>query len=637
MPARKSNTKTATTDVYALLLLLSLYCAMQLAPVFIQQVMQAVTAHQQRSQENLSGAADGSPEATLSPAALLQYLPLPGDVLDDFMAQVSTAILQGLQQQACVLSASGQLSTAQHTVLPHRLLEVDSQQLISSEWLQAGLPELEYVHAELLTGPEDTVQRTSQVLLQLGSSRFSAALLLSWLNAEGTARLLEGLGPEERASWLQVLFSCCMKLRAQPDTAPMHLTADSSSSQALRSAPIVQLHGSQELVSLQQLADSSKQLYLWDDRFGDEAELQLFSTCCSGTCTSATGGESVQADRSSGSKSHSSEQLDWLCFVDPSTLGTDGAAVLSTFLDVSTVPLSVLVKHALQQQAEGALSDAQQDQLLLFLLRNAPDLSSTDLQLLQESLLLRCAGEADSGSAAYAPAKQLHLPLEFSSLPVTQATLSNPALQQDLAAAGVAVVSRHYDALEQPSEKTGRQGMWQLLGSFGLQQLTLQSAVQHLLKLYSSDSDNSLETLIDEAARRLAQLVVAKLGGDAGDIIRLADHQRHLGFLAQCLDDAGCLQHIQRGLRLHSMQADAAALEPAWRPKQLFWPIAPTAGAEALTQQLQALCDVRLVHPWYVEHCSTAIQKLVQGITQTLSLAEVRGVTQAVKRQPATG
>jgi hypothetical protein len=576
--------------------------ALQLAPAFVQQVMQAVAAHQQHSQRkgHSSGTAEGSPGPTLSPAALLQYLPLPGDVLDDFMAQVSTAILQGLQQQACVLTAAGQLSTAQHTVLPDGLLVVNGQQLISSEWLQAGLPELEYVHADLLAGPRDTVQRSSQVLLQLGSSKFCAALLLSWLNSEGTARLLGGLEPEDRAEWLQLLYSCCMKLRAQPDTAPMHLAADSSSRQALRSASTVQLHGSRELVSLQQLADTSKKLYLWDDRFGGQAEMQLFSTHSSGTCAAASGGESVRTDSSSGSESHSSKQLDWLCFVDPSTLGADGAAMLGTFLDVSPVPLSMLVKHVLQQQAEGGLSDAQHDQLLLFLLRNAPDLSSTDLQLLQESLLLRCAGEADSGPAAYAAAKQLYLPLEFSSLPVTQATLSDPALQQDLAAAGVAFVSKHYGALEQPSQKTGRQGVWQLLGSFGLQQLTLQSAVQHLLKLYGSDT--SVKT-------------------------SLADHERHLGFLAQCGDDTQCLQHIQDGLRLYEKTQNATVTTPVWRPGQVFWPLSETAGAEAFTKQLQALCDVCLVHPWYVEHCEPAIQGLVQDITQTLSLAEVRSYT----------
>lgn len=561
--------------------------------------MQAVKAHHQHSQSkgHLSAAADKCPEAALSPAALLQYLPLPGDVLDDFMAEVSTAILQGLQQQACVLTASGLLSTAQHTVLPDSLLKVDGQQLISKDWLQAGLPGVEYVHADLLAGQEDTAQRTSQVLLQLGSSRFSAALLLSWLIAEGTASLLESLGPEERADWLQLLYSCCMKLRAQPETSPMHLAADSSSNQALGSAPIVQLHGSRELVSLQQLADSSKKLYLWDDRFGSEAELQLFSSHSSDTSVAAaSGADQVTAGSSSDGEGHSSRQRGFLCFVDPSTLGADGAAMLGTFLDVRSVPLSMLVEHVLQQQADGGLSDTQQDQLVLFLLRNAPDMNTHDVQLLQDGLLLRSAGEADSDTASYAPAKQLYLPLEFSSLPVTQATLSDLALQQDLAAAGVAFVSCHYEGMLQHSEQAGRQGVWQLLRSFGLQQLTLQSAVQRLLKLYRSDS----------SARTT-----------------LADHKRHLGFLAQCASDTQCLQHTQQGLRLYEVRQNAAAQQPVWRPEQVFWPLSVTAGAEALTKQLRVLCDVRPVHPWYTEHCDPAIQDLVKDITPSLSLAEV--------------
>jgi len=553
--------------------------------------MQAVKAQHQQHQHSPpdsdpSEAAAGCPGPTLSPAALLQYLPLPDEVSDDFMAEVSTAILQGMQQQPCVLTASGRLSTAQHT-----LLTAGGQQLISNEWLQQGLPGLEYVHDELLAGAEATTQRATQVLLELGSRRFSASLLLSWLAAEGSSRLLEGLGPEERAAWLQLLYSCCMKLRAQPDAALMHLAADSSSSQALRSANIVQLHGSQELVSVQQLADSAKHLYLWDDRLGSEAELQLFVASSSAASADGAVGGGAEAD------SNTAGSCSSLCFVDLSTLGADGAAMLRTFLGVSCVPLSVLVKHILQQQAQGGLSDTQQDQLLLFLMRNAQHLSAADLLVLRDGLLLRCAEGAGSGSS-YAPAKQLFLPLEASLLPVTQETLEDPALQQDLATAGVAFVSSHYEALGEPSQLTDSRDVWQLLKCFGLQQLMLLSAVQHLLKLHSTCSSS------------------------AASHISLADHKRHLSFLAQSKSCPACLQHIQQQLLLYHVQQDTAVEVPATRPAALFWPMPATAGADTLTDQLRVLCGVSLVHPWYVDQ-SGPVQELVREVTKTLSLPEV--------------
>lgn len=562
--------------------------------------MQAVKAQHQHQHSppdsNPSEAAAGCPGPTLSLAALLQYLPLPDEVSDDFMSEVSTAILQGMQQQPCVLTASGQLSTAQHTLLPDSLLMAGGQQLISKEWLQQGLPGLEYVHDELLAGPEATARRATHVLLQLGSRRFSASLLLSWLTAERTSRLLKGLGPEERAAWLQLLYSCCMKLRLQPDATLMHLAYGSSSRQALRSAHIVQLHGSRELVSVQQLAESSKQLYLWDDRLGSEAELQLFvASSPAASADAAVGGGAEAGSNTAGSCSSSS-----LCFVDLSTLGADGAAMLRTFLGVSWVPLSVLVKHILQQQAQGGLSDTQQDQLLLFLMRNAQHVDAADLLLLRDGLMLRCAEAAGSGGT-YAPAKQLYLPLEVSSLPVTHETVADPALQRDLATAGVAFVSSHYEALGEPSQLTDSQAVWQLLKRFGLQQLNLPSAVQHLLKLYNTCSSSSSS----EASH-----------------VTLADHKRHLSFLAQSKSCRVCLQHIQQQLLLYHVQQDAAVEVPAARPAALFWPMPSTAGADALTDQLRVLCGVSLVHPWYAEQ-SGPVQELVREVTKALSLPEV--------------
>lgn len=592
---------------------------LQLPTAFLDLAMQAVKVHQQQQQQATAAAGDcNSGQPALSPAALLQYLPLQEDVQDEFMGRVSTAILQGFSTHPCVLTASGALSMPANTLLPEPLMVTaagdgglqQQQQLISNEWLRQGLPGVQFVSDELLAGPEG--DRTAHVLLQLGSRRFTATLLLSWLCSGGTAQLLRGATPHARTAWLPGLCSVCMRLRAQPAGAPMALPADAATQKQLSTAPILQLYGSSECVSMQQLAASGRQVHLWDSSMGDGADLQLLASQAGGAASTT-------------------RQQQGLSFVDPSTLGPDGAAFVGLFLDVQQVPLSLLVQRILQLQANSCnLSDAQQDQLLLFLLRNASRLSPQDLQLLQGGLHLSTAaaggtaGGCNSSSSrrTYALATQLHVPLAHATgMPsVSRATLANPALQQDFAAAAdLAFASEHYMRLgaalrNGSSGSAAGPGIWQLLCSFGLQELTVDSAVRQLLTLYSRDGQ--------------------ALAGP----MRLLDHQRHLQFLSEAVrSNPVCLQHVKQGLRLFSMQqqlataAAAAAAVPASSPDSLWWPMVNTAGADAVTDQLCQLCGVQLVHPGYVL-TQSAGSSLVKSITAQLTPGEV-GDTQGTRVQ----
>jgi hypothetical protein len=580
---------------------------LQLSATFLQLAMQAVQTHQQQQQQSQQPLAPGdTSQPALSPAALLQYLPLPGDVSDSFMGQVSTAILQGLSTQPCVLTASGTLSSPADTLLLDTLLatacgpEQQPQQLISNEWLQQGLPGVQFVSDTLLSGSE--AARTLQVLQQLGCRKFSAKLLLSWLGTEGTAQLLGSLGREERTAWLPALYSCCMQLKAQPFETAVHLGPDLTALQTFKTAPILQLYGSSESVSLQQLAGSGRQVYLWDSTMGDEPDLVLISQAalcpaqdsakaCAATATGAPASSAGNSNR------RSSSQQDTLCFVDPSTLGPDGTMFLCVFLGVNTVRLSVLPLRILKLQAAGMLSDSQQDQLLLFLLRNASMLSSQDLQLLKEGLQLR---SADGGSRQYLPAWRMRLPLHATSISaVSEAALSDPSLQQDLTAAGVLFTSDHYAGLSAALQGTGRQGVWQLLRSFGVQELTLAGTVQQLLKLYSSTDM-----------------------GNQPVQVSMSDHQRHLQFLSEAARDPASLRHIKQGLRLYHIRQDPAAAVPTSFLHELFWPMRSTAGANDITDQLSLVCGVQLVHPLYVLHQLPGT--FVKSLTTTLTPPEVR-------------
>lgn len=364
---------------------------------------------------------------------------------------------------------------------------------------------------------------------------------------------------------------------------------------------------------MQQLAASGRQVHLWDSSVGDGADLQLLASQAGGVASTT-------------------RQQQGLSFVDPSTLGPDGAAFVGLFLGLQQVPLSLLVQRILQLQANSCnLSDAEQDQLLLFLLRNASRLSPQDLQLLQGGLYLSTAaaggtaGGCNSSSSrrTYALARQLHVPLAHATgVPsVSRATLANPALQQDFAAAALAFASEHYMRLgaalrNSSSASAAAPSIWQLLCSFGLQELTVDSAVQQLLTLYSR-------------------------GGQArAGPMRLLDHQRHLQFLSEAVrNNPVCLQHVKQSLRLFSMQqqqqlataAAAAAIVPASSPDSLWWPMVKTAGANAVTDQLCRLCGVQLVHPGYVL-TQSAGNSLVKCITAQLTPGEV-GDTQGTRVQ----
>lgn len=587
----------------------------QLAPTFIKLAMAAVHAHQATTATNSSSTSNShssssnadSPAPQLSPADLLQYLPLPSDVSDGFMRSVSDRILQELRETPCVLTASGRLSTASGTLLPEPLLlQADGRPLISNTWLQQGLPGLEYVHDSCFGGgggaDADAAAgaRTTQVLVQLGSKRFSRSLLLQWLASPGARQLLQGLSPDERTAWLQQLYSRLHSLQAQPHNSPMHLpTGNTSVQQSLRAAPIVQLYGSKQLVSVDELRDSNPQLFLWNFDLGRRNDLRLFSR----------GGAAAAAPGSGDSSSSG------LCFVDPGSLGPDGATILRATLGVQVVPLQRLVATALQLQADGQLTDAQHDQLVLFLLRNAGSLGAADLRLLQDGLMLcqdegaHISGGSDDGDDGsgqeggarrkYTPAKQLYLPLASTQLAdVPGEVLQDPSLQQDLSAAGAAFISPHYEALAAEVLEGGQRTVWQLLNSFGARWLTQLAAVKHLLKLYDSDSS---------------------------DGIRLSpDHERHLAFLSHCMRGQGCLQHIREGLWLYDSQQDPAQEAPENWPADLAWPLSGAPGADAINAQLQTLCNVCFVHPCYVRQGAPG-HTLVKAITEPLSPKEVGG------------
>lgn len=175
--------------------------ALQLAPAFVGEAIKALAV------------------GSLSCAALLQFLPLPGEVLDSFLGEAASSMLKLLQQEPCVLAAAGQHHQPADTLLPDALLQLpEGQQLISNAWLQQGLSGREYVHADVL-GPAYTSSssRATAVLQQLGASSFSAGLLVEWLTADGTTAVLQQLPDADRTSWLQSLYVCLHRLTAQVD------------------------------------------------------------------------------------------------------------------------------------------------------------------------------------------------------------------------------------------------------------------------------------------------------------------------------------------------------------------------------------------------------------------------------------
>lgn len=563
---------------------------MQLGPTFVQQAVRAVQAHQQQQQrqqqldnEQHSHSA-GATGPCLSPAALLQYVPLPGEVQDSFLGQVSAAIMDGMRQQTCVLTASGQLSTANKTLLPSPLLvRADgSTPLIPPEWLVAGLPEVQFVHPNLLVGSQQQQQRAMAVLQELGSKNISTQLLLQWLADPGTAQVLQQLPWQQRSSWLRDLYSCLNALTAQPAGSIMHLGPHAGHSiiaqqqwrqqrQQLSWAPILQLHGVQRLESFSGAAVALRKVYLWDTAFGGDDELQLF---CSGQ----------------------------LCFIDRATLTPAGAAVLRQLLGLEYATMSVLVEALLQQQAEAAHSGMFQlkvhHQQLLFLLRNSHRLSPADCKQLQQRLLLQRAegscGIWGSPVAVLVPAEKLYLPLQqSSSLQLPHELLSNSVLRTDLAAAGVQFVSSGYQDLTQQLE--GRQHVWQLLQRCGVRQLSRPEPAEALLRLYS---DSRLSSSI-----------------------RQQQHMLHLRCLCLCASE-GHKQDVANTLLLYDDQQNPAKAAPAWHPNQplynLYWHTPDDELPAALDTMLRCMRSMVLLHPCYLAaggSCAEMVKELCGQLT----------------------
>jgi hypothetical protein len=536
--------------------------------------MQALHAYhgstKQQQQHDNSSSNDSTARPRLSSAELLQYLPLPGEVTNPFMAEAAAGMLQLLQNKKCVLAASGELVKASDTLLPSPLLtSADGQQLISNAWLQQGLPETQYVHPDLLAGNNSSSNsRAEQVLLQLGSEHFSASLLVQWLTAPNTRQLLEALTPAQRVSWLQDLYSCLSKLKLQPAGSPMCMANSSSWGRRLATAPILQLHGSQQLVSCNHLQDK---LYLWSSAFGGEAALCLFS---SGSSSGGGGSNSSSISSSSGS----------LHFVDPCTLTYDTRSMLHSLLQLPVVPMSVLVEELLRQQQQQQRKGLQQqeaqeavhkqnERMLLFLMSNFKHLGSSELQQLRQRVLLR-AGKRGSHVLASNP----HLPLDVSS-----SRSAVPAeLQPDLVQAGLQFLHSSYQHLAAAAAADSAGDLWQLIKSLGVREVTTDAAAQKLLQLYTNDS-----------SRRS---------------VHLEQHMRHVSFLTSASDlSLMTCNNIRNGqLRLYSSCQDPSQESPEVMLEFVHWPLSGIAAGEtaaAITVQLQRGCGLLFVHSCY---CSSA-------------------------------
>jgi hypothetical protein len=536
-------------------LLPSLVVCVQLAPAFVQQATWALHAHHSSNtqQHNSSSSSETAAQPRLSSAALLQYLPLPGEVANPFLAETAAAMLRLLQEQPCVLAESGQLSKASDTVLPSSLLlkAADGQQLISNEWLQQGLQGTQFVHPELLAGStSSSSSRAEQVLLQLGSEQFSAPLLVRWLTAPSTRQLLEALPLDQRDSWLKDLYSCLSRLRLQPAGCPMSLTDDSYLARQLAAAPILQLHGSRQLVSCNSLQERP---YMWQTAFGGEAELCLFSSGGSGG----------------------------LNFVHSSTLSYETRMMLHGLLQLPFTPMPVLLDELLRQQQQQQQKSLQEqevqeavndhnDRMLLFLLANVKHLRSNELQQLRQRLLL-----CSCRRGAYVMVHNLHLPLSGES---SSSTAVPVELQPDLVQAGMNFLHSSYQQLAAAAAADSAGDLWQLLRNLGVHELTTDAAALKLLQLYASDR-----------SRRA---------------IRLQQHLRHISFLASAegllLKTCNGLRNGQ--LRLYSSDQHVCQEGPEAQPNALHWPPSGIAAGEvaaAITQQLQHGCGLLFVHSCY--------------------------------------
>lgn len=532
---------------------------MQLATVFVQLVLAALQAHQQQQQQPDTPA---GVFPSISGKMLLQYLPLPGEVQDHFLGKAAAGMLQLLQQQPCVLTESGRLARPASTLLPQQLLQRSNRQpLISNDWLKQGLPELDFVHPDILSDSRSGKGRAARVLRQLGTRVFDASMLISWLQAAGTHQLLRQLPTAVRVDWLKELYKCLNSLMVQPANSNMSLADVSRWGPKLAAAPILQLFGSRKLVCQ---VTAGEQLYLWDESMGSEQEMKLFT-----------------ANSSNSTSSNPARQVN-LQFVDPASLNMEGRAVLRHLLGVHAVQMTHLVQYMLQLQATWHFSNGDHLQQLLFMFKNRSRLRATTQfdqdapqQLLAQQLCLRKFGDGSGYSRVWS----LHTPLAVSSNDI-------PAeLCDDLTAAGVQFPHPQYLACSRDASMPDGRELWSWFRQLGMQQLTPADAAMRLLNLYSADSSRAS--------------------------IRLQQHMQHSRFMAAVYSRATALPDImkqldsklQGSLYLYSDQ-NTNDTPPAALAGTLSLPLSArycSAAIRAGVQQQLKSVGVQFVNPCYHE------------------------------------
>lgn len=531
--------------------------------------------YQQQSAEALTG-------PSISSKMLLQYLPLPGEVQDQFLGRAAAQMLQLLQHQPCVLTESGQLMAPSRALLPSKVLQrADGRPLIPNEWLVKGLPDLEYVAAELInpstsTSTSESDGRTSQkrakqVLLQLGCRQFTPDVLVSWLQADGTKQLLRQLPILERTSWLKSLYDCLAKLLELPADDRMSMANAECWGPRIAAAPILQLLGSQQMVSR---TSAGQQVYLWDQTLGGVEDMKLFIS----TSTS-------------------------LQFVNPETVSTWGAAALQQLLGLQVAQADTLVEQMLQLQETWSFSNELHLRQLLFFFSNRSRLrragsssSSCAEQQLQKRLSLRVAAEDhaganDRGTTFYNKVNSMYIPL-------TVGTNNIPAdLSADLAAAGVKFAHQQYVTSSQRSDLADASAyaseLWAWFKRLGMKQLTPADAVLSLLSLYDNEARRSTITAKQHLQHIRFMSTVCSTGSEG---LGTAEHAR--------------LQaKLQSSLYLYELKQDAENSSPTALGKQLYWSLGRSCSSVSLgisiEQQLRE-AGVHFVHTCYYEGLGNA-------------------------------
>eukprot|EP00878_Enallax_costatus_P024291 GHUV01025917.1.p1 GENE.GHUV01025917.1~~GHUV01025917.1.p1 ORF type:complete len:555 (+),score=211.99 GHUV01025917.1:179-1843(+) len=514
--------------------------------------MAALWNHQQLSLKQEEHQQPGYPDScpSISSAMLLQYLPLPGEVPNQFLGKAAVGMLQLLQQQPCVLTESGQLAKPACTLLPSTLLRrPDGRPLISIEWLMQGLPGVEYVHPSVLADSSAAGRRAAAVLQQLGAKVMDSKTLVSWLQADGTCELLQQLPAAERTEWLNDLFTTLNMLQMQPADSPLSLADVSTWRPRLSAARILQLSGSKQLVSKN---DAGQQLYIWDWSLGSQQDMELF----------------ISPSTSNGTTDSSSASATQLQFLDPAILSSDSVGVVQRLLGLKRVQPEQLVEHFLSLQETGDFTDQKHLQQLLFVFRNCSKLKADAAEQQLKSRLFLRTGAVESDTyhrvnLAYAP-----LAVGHNSIPA--------ALADDLTAAGVHFLHVQYRDCAQDANIQGGSELWGWLRRLGLKDLTRAEAAKHLLSLYDSSSTR--------------------------DSMTQQQHMQHLQFLAAAYDERHITDQQLQSLYVYSEQQPAAQAAPAAKCSQLRWPVSGWCSRIMLAQSIESQLRTAgwsFVHPCY--------------------------------------